>query len=1058
MKIDSNIISRIPTVTWYVPEERLFSLEKAFKISDPASINLLSLALTRKSLLKNKKILPNDYLQKMHQTLNFLGSIGSDIIELSSKYVLYAKNNDISKGNLYNWSQSLKHKMLFELQSKLQVEEFNSAPKGEETHGGKSFRKGESVVYQVISALVLIKGLGEILEMFCKELFKEEEYENLERVSSLSPKQILQEYTNQKYRTLPSYHLLRQSYPKGQPEFVVEVKVGKKRVQAAGPSKKGAQKEAAKNYLMKYASHFFKEHASKHAKKSEKTVRTSQRIPCDHSMGIEIVAKTFELSTKGKLLISRSLVQKSYVNEHLNENILSYSDSLSQIGSDLLNVISGIFFFKKIISEDIKSIYGNNIRLFCVFTQQNIIDLFKWLNVEHLILRSRGESKREFTDATKIRTTKAILASIFIDRGHLNFSIFSKWLEAILVQFSKSKNPIVDQKGYLLQYFQAVGKLEWNYENERCGPLHDRKFSSSIIIRSNVLKEEVRYVDRKFFRDKKSSDSHVSNMLSSTLDVLNGSDVNSGFCCNNLIKKSNCIIDFFLKHLIRVVPETEQSANRWINQRLFGTGLLLEKRYVAFMQWLSEINSAYKRLKTNNIYFQKNVLLDFYKLVGKLQRQNRLLDIEKHFQEYLNGISFFLEKIDLEQFGIDLRDVQEFKKILILTQVSKLSSQTFEISYFKSIFEDFILLNRSRLSHLNYIMRIPENVYVIEIHSGTIQALLDQLWNAIDQKRNSKDSQEINITITFDNTIQRIFFKFEAENADFEKSLRIFDDKLFRIFMEDYMSDLKYEIKNNNLFLSFPGFEMSSDKKLAHYECLRTYLKEFSAVSKIHYAISRISHDLKNQLLAFQVCMNSTFENESSRLKNKYNASLHLDSARKLCEAAKSISSSLSKPEIKDVDINQLIKEFIARKLLSLPLGVRISPPKTNELCKVRTSGQFLESILENITKNSIEAFEERGEIRIDWVYNEESQRVLIEIEDNGPGIDERTLQNVVSGNNYCSNKKEGSGIGMLTVKAMLDRICGTIAGESILGKGCKWSITFGNFIDDSEDNIISSI
>ena len=628
----------------------------------------------------------------------------------------------------------------------------------------------------------------------------------------------------------------------------------------------------------------------------------------------------------------------------------------------------------------------------------------------------------------------------------------------MLVQFSKSKNRIIDQKGYLLQYFQALGKLEWNYENVKCGPSHDRKFSSSIIIRSSVLKEEVRYVDGKLFRDKNSSDSHVSNMLSSTLDILNANNFNLGFRCNNFMKKSNLIITFFLKHLIRVVPETEQAAKRWINQRLFGTGLLLEKRYVDFQQWLFEMISAYKRLKTNNIYFRKNVLFTFYEFAGKLQRKNRILDIEKHFQEYLSGISFFLKKIDLENSGIYLKDFQEFKKILILTQVSKLSSQTFEILSFKSIFEDFVLLNRSRLSRLNYTMRIPENVYVIEIHTGTIQALLDQLWNSIGQRRHSKVSQEINITVTFDNAIQRIFLKFDAENADFERSLRIFDDKLFRFFMEDYLSDLKYEIKNSNFLLSFPGFEMLSDKKLAHYECLRTYLREFSAVSNMHYAISRISHDLKNQLLAFQVCMNSTFENESSRLRNKYNASLHLDSARKLCEAAKSISSSLSKPEITDIDINQLIKEFIARKLLSLPLGVRISPPKTNELCKIRTSGQFLESILENITKNSIEAFEERGEIRINWIYYEEAQKVLIEIEDNGPGIDERTLQNVVSGNNYCSNKKEGSGIGMLTVKAMLDRISGTITGESILGKGCKWSITIRNLIDDNEDNILSSI
>ena len=265
---------------------------------------------------------------------------------------------------------------------------------------------------------------------------------------------------------------------------------------------------------------------------------------------------------------------------------------------------------------------------------------------------------------------------------------------------------------------------------------------------------------------------------------------------------------------------------------------------------------------------------------------------------------------------------------------------------------------------------------------------------------------------------------------------------------------MKFEIHKDFIILSFTAFEVSSDEKRSHEKLLKAYLKEFSSMSNIHYAISRICHDLKNQLLAFQVCINSPSENTTSRLKSRYNASLHLDNAKKLCESAKAISESLSQPTITDVEINQLIREIVSKNILTLPTGIRISPPKTNEYCSIKTSRIFLESIFENIIKNSIEAFAKEGEIFIDWIYEEESKQVLIEIEDNGPGIDSDRLRHILSGSNFVSTKRDGSGIGMLTVKAMLNRIGGSITGESILGKGCKWSITLNDFIEEMPNNM----
>lgn len=71
-----------------------------------------------------------------------------------------------------------------------------------------------------------------------------------------------------------------------------------------------------------------------------------------------------------------------------------------------------------------------------------------------------------------------------------------------------------------------------------------------------------------------------------------------------------------------------------------------------------------------------------------------------------------------------------------------------------------------------------------------------------------------------------------------------------------------------------------------------------------------------------------------------------------------------------------------------------------------------------NIIKNAVEAIEEKGEI-VAEIYNSDS-RLIVEIKDNGKGIEDYILKNI--GKPYLTGKENGNGLGVA--------ICKSIVGE----------------------------
>lgn len=92
-----------------------------------------------------------------------------------------------------------------------------------------------------------------------------------------------------------------------------------------------------------------------------------------------------------------------------------------------------------------------------------------------------------------------------------------------------------------------------------------------------------------------------------------------------------------------------------------------------------------------------------------------------------------------------------------------------------------------------------------------------------------------------------------------------------------------------------------------------------------------------------------------------------------------------------------------------------------------------------NILKNAVEAIESKGEIKAE-IYND-NKDLIIEIKDNGKGVDEYILKNI--GKPFLSGKENGNGLGVAICKSIVREHNGEIVYQNNELGGCTVRLVF---------------
>ena len=108
---------------------------------------------------------------------------------------------------------------------------------------------------------------------------------------------------------------------------------------------------------------------------------------------------------------------------------------------------------------------------------------------------------------------------------------------------------------------------------------------------------------------------------------------------------------------------------------------------------------------------------------------------------------------------------------------------------------------------------------------------------------------------------------------------------------------------------------------------------------------------------------------------------------------------------------------------------------------KVRADSTRLQQVFWNVLRNACKFTPERGTISI-RSFNEEPDKICIEISDSGIGIEPQSLGKIFEAFEQVDSNKDGLGLGLAISKAIMTMHGGTIHAHSDgLGEGTTFSI-----------------
>ncbi len=142
--------------------------------------------------------------------------------------------------------------------------------------------------------------------------------------------------------------------------------------------------------------------------------------------------------------------------------------------------------------------------------------------------------------------------------------------------------------------------------------------------------------------------------------------------------------------------------------------------------------------------------------------------------------------------------------------------------------------------------------------------------------------------------------------------------------------------------------------------------------------------------------------------------------------------------ELSPLDLNTLVSSFLDfYRPQADTTGIDISPHLEPGLPQVAGDDALLRQVLMNLCRNATDAMPEGGRLEIQTARDD--QHVALVVIDNGHGIDQPAREKMFE--TFFSTRPSGSGLGLPTVRKIVQAHQGTIACESEPGQGTKFTI-----------------
>ena len=312
------------------------------------------------------------------------------------------------------------------------------------------------------------------------------------------------------------------------------------------------------------------------------------------------------------------------------------------------------------------------------------------------------------------------------------------------------------------------------------------------------------------------------------------------------------------------------------------------------------------------------------------------------------------------------------------------------------------------------------------------------------------------VIITHNQAALEILEKKEAE-ISFKNYFQEFSDDYFGFSMTSALS-LGSSPRESFLSLNEKQIEISTSFVVnapTPYQGLIVFLKDITEITQLHEEASRsdrlkeigqiattVAHEIKNPLggiRGFAALLSRDLEHQ----KPLQEMAEHIIEGTKTLERLVSSILHFTRPvylQIEKVNLSKLIKDLI--KL------IKVDPAFSEEIaleCHVPNEALFayidkelLKSALLNLVRNALEAIEADGHISISLMKNNDSS--VIDISDNGIGMDDKELENLFSP--FFTTKEKGNGLGLAEAYKIITAHRGKVQVRSAKSMGTTFTIT----------------
>ncbi len=212
--------------------------------------------------------------------------------------------------------------------------------------------------------------------------------------------------------------------------------------------------------------------------------------------------------------------------------------------------------------------------------------------------------------------------------------------------------------------------------------------------------------------------------------------------------------------------------------------------------------------------------------------------------------------------------------------------------------------------------------------------------------------------------------------------------------------------------------------------------REVFKEKKLYQSLFRITHEIKNPLAVCKGYLDMFDINDAAK-SNRYVGIIREEINRTLTLLKD--FSNISKLEIVKscVDIEMLLDDVCDEmKLIFNDKIIFLSDILEKEIF-IEADYDRLKQVLINVIKNAKESIKNNGVITLKTYLKK--RNYVIEVEDNGIGMDKETLSKV--GSAFYTTKKSGTGLGVCFSKEIIERHGGKMIYDSKVGKGTKVQI-----------------